>query len=134
MKQLLAILCLLLACGTASAASKTTENVVWYRVHLGMGTGSTSVSPEVMQGFIAKEISPRFPDGFTVTPARGQWTSPDIGLIHERTVVVDIQCGDTEVCAKKIEEISEAYVKRFQKTKASIFVVRVPGVSTRLTY
>lgn len=134
MKTLLTFTCLLcLWCASALAENRILDNQVWYRLHLGMGIG-TSVSPDVIQNFLAKEVTPRFPDGLTITPARGQWNSPNTGLIRERVTLVDIQCPDTDAYKQKIEEISKAYVKRFAKAKASIYVVRVPGVTTTLAY
>lgn len=137
MKRLLVAIFLVLAWSTAAfAASRTTENVIVYRLHFGMGIGSQAVSPDVMRSFIAKEVTPRFPVGLTVFMARGQWASPDDGLVRESTAVVDVQCEekDDAACKTKISEISDMYVKRFQKAKTSVFITRMPGVTTTLVY
>lgn len=133
-KWLFVCLAVLLAATSARADLKTEKDYVWYRVHFGMGVGSSSMTPEVLTAFMDKEVSSRFPDGLTVTVSRGQWRSPKGGVIKEKTMVVDLQCSDTQDNQKKVEEIAQAYLKQFGKMKGSVFIVRVPGISTQLWY
>lgn len=125
---------LLLAAANAQAEVRTEENNVWYRFHFGMGVGSAAVSADKFTVFMDTEVTPRFPAGFTVTVGRGQWRSPKGGVIKERTVMVDVQCPDTEENRQKMESVAQAYVRQFGKAKSSVFVVRVPGVTTQLWY
>ncbi len=124
----------LLLPGAARAEVKTETGVVWYRVHFGMGVGSASMTPEVLTAFMDKEVSSRFPEGLTVTVSRGQWRSPHGGVIKEKTMVVDIQCPDTEDNRNNIKAMAKAYLSRFGKLKASVFVMRIPGIDTQLWY
>lgn len=107
---------------------------IWYRLHLGTGIGDKAVSFELLKSFIDQEITTKFPDGFTIFDSRGQWKSPEHGLIRERTIVIDIQCPDTDDAKEKIDSIARAYVFRFKAAKASIYVKRISGVDTTLYY
>ena len=118
---------------TAQAATQIREAAVWYRVHFGSGSGQP-VTLEDVTNFIDTYVTERFPEGFTITQASGQWSSTEYGLIKEKTMVVDIQCTDTPANFTKIREIADAYTKRFAKAKASCFIKRIPGINTILYY
>lgn len=135
MKRILLSFCLiLLAVTTAGAEMQTLEERVWYRMHFGMGLGTNAITPELFTQFIDKQVTPRFPEGLTVTVARGQWNSPQVGVIREKTAIVDIQGDGSEECKEKIKAIAEAYTKRFKKARASMYVITIPGVTTTLWY
>lgn len=135
MKRILLSFCLiLLAVTTAGAEMQTLEERVWYRMHFGMGLGTNAITPELFTQFIDKQVMPRFPEGLTVTVARGQWNSPQVGVIREKTAIVDIQGDGSEECKEKIKAIAEAYTKRFKKARASMYVITIPGVTTTLWY
>ena len=135
MKAIVAALCLVVLCSPfARAETRTADNIVWYRVHLGLGVGKQALSRDVVREFVGKEITSRFPDGLTITAARGQWKSPEAGMIKENTIVIDIQCPDIPENREKIDEIGTAYIKRFGNAKASLFVMRIPNIQTTLWY
>lgn len=131
---ILVMLLLLFMPVNGHTATAVQENAVWYRLHLGMGKGDYAVAPQKMREFIDKELTPAFPKGFTITESRGQWHSPEHGLIRERTTVVDVQCADTEENWQKIEAIANMYVERFNAAQASLFVMRINGMTTTLFY
>lgn len=133
-KTLVAFVFLLCSALAAQAAVTVQENVIWYRLHLGMGIGDFAVAPVRVFSFIDKEITPAFPSGLTITQARGQWSSPEHGLIREHTTVIDVQCTDTEENWQKIQAIAVKYVELFKPAQASFFVTRVPGITTTLFY
>ena len=132
MKHLFIICFFLLSSFTLSAHAATIdqENLVWYRLHLGMGIGDMAVSPSLIHAFIDQELTPAFPNGFTITESRGQWNSQKHGLIRERTTVIDVQCADTEENRQKIEAIGARYVEKFKAAQASFFIKRIAGIST----
>lgn len=133
-RSILVLILLVLAALPARAATTAQENQIWYRLHLGMGKGDYAVAPQVMRDFIDSQISPAFPNGFTITDSRGQWKSSEYGLIRERTIVVDVQCDDTDENWQTISDIAERYVQRFQAAQASFYVMRIPGLTTTLFY
>ena len=117
----------------ADSATHIREDAAWYRIYLGTGTG-TPVSAEALEEFIDSFVSKRFPEGLTITEGKGQWSSKEHGLIRERTVILDIQCADSDDNFKLIREIADVYIKKFTESKASCFVKRIPGTTTILYY
>lgn len=113
--------------------TKVAENLVNYRIHLGMGIGEHAVTAEQIQAFIDDEITPLFPSGMTVFTARGQWQSPE-ALQRESTTVVDLQEPETKEAADNVSAVARLYVERFKTAKASAFVQVIRGVSTTLYY
>lgn len=102
------------------------ENQVVLRIFFGMGVGSAAVSPDMLRDFVEKEVTPRFPVGLNIEPASvGQWMSSQ-GLIREKNLVVNIVTDNNEDTFKKVAEIGERYASRFEKAKASLFVVPIP--------
>ena len=137
MKRLLAgilSLCLLAVLVLpADAATMIRPNAAWYRVYFGTGVDHP-VTSEEMTLFIDSIVTKRFPEGLSVIEAQGQWASPKHGLIKERTVIVEIQCEDTEENFEKIRNIASMYIKHFERAKASCFVKRIPNVNTILYF
>ena len=61
------------------------EEFTEYRLFLGRSRGDVEV---VSGGFLAAEITPRFPDGLTVLDAAGQWRDGSGAIMRERTKLV----------------------------------------------
>ncbi|MGB6760521.1 MAG: DUF3574 domain-containing protein, partial [Xanthobacteraceae bacterium] len=60
--------------------------------------------------FVAHEITPRFPDGFTVTDASGQWRdSADGTIVHEPSERVEIVLPGTADDESRLDAIVSAY-------------------------
>ena len=76
-----------------------------------------------MGAFRAREITPRFPDGLTVTDAAGQWRDPATGTIErELSKRVEIVFpGDAEDQAR-LEAVVDAYKRRFHQHSVGIIV------------
>ena len=87
-----------------------TELFTEYRLFFGRSRGSIEVvSDAAWQTFLAKEVTPRFPDGLTVLDARGQWRD-SIGLtVRERTKLVIILARPGGEGIRLTDEITEAY-------------------------
>lgn len=136
MKRLMCALMALLCCATlAQGAVRDKDNQTWFRLHLGTGVGTAAVSPERVMAFLDTEVTPAFPEGFTVIQARGQWASPKGGQVtRERTTVIEIYCDNTEANKAKIYGLAADFVERFAKAKASAFVTQIPLVETKLFY
>src|SRR5512138_3679215 len=73
------------------------------------------VSETEWSDFVAREVTPRFPDGFTIVDAAGQWRDARRGsILHEGSKLIEIVLpggGDDRI---KIEAIAEAYKRRFE--------------------
>jgi hypothetical protein len=103
---LAAVLCA--ACGRDAA---------WVRTELAFGRSMPGgeVDDAAWTSFVAAEIAPRLPDGFTVVDARGQWRDPAGAVVAERSVfviVVHPASGDADAA---IEAVRAAYRRAFHQ-------------------
>jgi hypothetical protein len=91
----------------------------YLRTELFFGTAkpdSSAVSEDEWKKFLADEVTPRFPDGFTVIAGDGQFR--DKGeIIREKSFVLIVlyPYKTRRTSRRKIDEIREAYVKAFQQ-------------------
>ena len=87
-----------------------------YRLFFGRGKpGGGTVSDEEWSGFLAAEVTPRFPDGLTVLDAAGQWRdgSGAIGREGAKLLIVLAEPGADAV--RRTKEIAEAYKRAFDQ-------------------
>lgn len=77
--------------------------------------GSQVGWPEWRQ-FMEDEVTPRFPDGLTVTTAFGQWRNPQGRIISETSRVLLILHTPSADSNGKVEAIRTAYKLRFNQT------------------
>ena len=76
------------------------EEFTEYRLFFGRSRGDVEVvSDKAWRGFLAAEITPRFPEGLTVLDAAGQWRDGSGAIMRERTklVIVLAKPGAAEV-------------------------------------
>ncbi len=90
------------------------------RTELFFGTAKpdgSAVTEAEWTEFLAKEITPRFPDGLTVMTGMGQWQEEDDDIIQERSqLVILLYPSDFAVeSGALIEEIRAAYETAFQQ-------------------
>lgn len=82
----------------------------------GRNTGaSEGVSDAAWQSFVADEIAPRFPDGFTIGDASGQWRGDDGAIAAERSKRVLIVLSGAPAQQASLDAIRAAYVARFHQ-------------------
>jgi len=73
--------------------------------------------------FVALEVSPRFPDGFTVVEATGQWRDARRGsIVHEPSKLIEIVLPGGDDDRIKIEAIAEAYKRRFEQQSVGLII------------
>ncbi len=85
--------------------------------------GRSHVSEANWARFLAAEVTPRFPDGFTVFDARGQWRAPGSDRIsRERSKVLTIAMPPDAANDKRLAEIIEAYKLRFKQQSVGLIV------------
>ena len=83
------------------------------RVELYLGAGKATRRD--WSAFLARVVTPRFPDGFTSLDGRGQWRRPG-GLSRERTHVLVIFYRRDGTSDARIEAIRSAYRRVFAQT------------------
>ncbi len=88
--------------------------------------GHINVSERQWARFLAREITPRFPDGLTVLDARGQWSDPARRvLVHEPTKLVIIIAADDAGTRRRLAEVAASYRKRFSQRSVLLVVNQV---------
>jgi Protein of unknown function (DUF3574) len=73
-------------------------------------------------------VTPRFPDGFTIYDADGQWLNPQHpsrSIAREKTKVIEIATEDTPEHRDRIYEIRKLFRDRFNQL--SVGLVTNPG-------
>src|SRR3954469_5153510 len=73
--------------------------------------------------FVAREVSPRFPDGFTVLDATGQWRDSRRGtIVHEGSKLIEIVLPGRGDDKARIDAIAEAYKGRFEQQSVGLII------------
>lgn len=73
--------------------------------------------------FVEREVSPRFPDGFTVVDGTGQWRDTRRGsIVHESSKLIEIVLPGGSDDRIKIEAIAEAYKQRFEQQSVGLII------------
>jgi hypothetical protein len=65
--------------------------------------------------FVQLSVTPRFPQGFTVSKASGQWRGADGNVVHESTFVLSVIHPDGAPSEAAIAEIVATYKAAFQQ-------------------
>ena len=87
------------------------------------------VSAAAWARFVARELTPRFPDGLTVTDATGQWRIP-----RTATSCVSRPSGSTSCCPapaddqERLDAVVTAYKRKFHQHSVGV-IVRTACVS-----
>jgi hypothetical protein len=91
--------------------------------------GALGVSEDEWTDFVAKEISPRFPQGLSVDDAVGQWRDRDTNaIVKEPSKDVQIIVPQDAEVKGKIDAIVTAYKERFRQQSVGV-VMRPACVS-----
>lgn len=77
------------------------------------------VTDGLWQGYVARELAPRFPAGFTVADGNGQWREGG-AVMRERSKIVIVVAPDSADLRARLAEASAAYIKRFQQKSVGL--------------
>jgi hypothetical protein len=73
--------------------------------------------------FVDRVITPRFPDGLTVSNATGQWRDRKSGkIMREPSKIVQIVLPGQAEDLARLDEIAEAYKRRFRQQSVGVIV------------
>jgi hypothetical protein len=83
--------------------------------------GRAPVSEPEWRQFLAREVTPRFPDGLTAFSADGQWRDRVRGLaVREPSKVVLIVIRDDATVRDRLNAVADAYKRRFAQRSVGI--------------
>jgi hypothetical protein len=81
------------------------------------------VSESTWVGFVAREITPRFPDGLTITDAIGQWRNRASGVIaREPSKHVEIVLPGQTDDEARLDAIIAAYKRQFHQQSVGLIL------------
>ncbi len=81
------------------------------------------VSESAWAQFVAREMTPRFPDGLTITDAIGQWRDRDSGrIIREPSKHVEIVLPGHDDDEERLDAIVGAYKRQFRQQAVGVIV------------
>jgi hypothetical protein len=84
-------------------------------LYFGRGRRVGEVSDSEWTRFVAEVLAPRFPKGFTVWDADGQWQDSTGAIVHERSKVVRLIAESPEPARRAVAEIVADYRRRFEQ-------------------
>ena len=74
-----------------------------------------TVSDTDWQRFLNEVVTPRFPAGFSVVEAAGQWRGRSGAVEHERTEMLTVLHSDSETDRRAVAELAAEYKRRFHQ-------------------
>ena len=108
----------LLECRGGQKAAQVAELMFGRTIGNRIGVGERTWSR-----FVEREITPRFPDGFTVFDARGQWRNPTSNrIVREPSKIVQIVLPGTPEDVARLNEVAEAYKARFKQQAVGVIM------------
>lgn len=119
-KLRVAILILALCAGSVNGVPHEFAGRKFVRVELYFGfdrKGSDPVSEDDWTTFLADEVTPRFPGGFSVLKALGQYRSDDGSIVREesRVILLFFPKSERKKNEAQIEAIRAAYKSKFNQ-------------------
>ena len=107
----------------AQALSCTPPQKPMLDIELMLGRGKANESRWAQ--FLAREVTPRFPDGLTVYETTGQWRDPATRMIvREKSRVLRI-IVPADTAPDKIAAVAEAYKKQFRQKSVGVVTRQV---------
>jgi hypothetical protein len=99
-------------CSNIPAAKSVTRTELFFGLRKPNGT---EVNNAEFQRFLDREVTPRFPDGFTVISGRGQFKDARGAILQERSKLLILLYPIAANSNQQIEQIRTAYVTAFQQ-------------------
>lgn len=83
--------------------------------------GRLGVTESRWAAFLAREVTPRFPDGLTVFDASGQWRDSERKrIVREPSKIVRIITAAGDDAQTKIDAIVASYKQRFRQQSVGV--------------
>jgi hypothetical protein len=110
---------------TEACAAPASERVI-ATMYFGRNIGGVlGVSESQWDAFVDSEITPRFPDGLTVTDTQGQWRDSETGaIVREPSKQLTLFLADETRGRAALDEIAAAYKRQFQQQAVALTIER----------
>jgi Protein of unknown function (DUF3574) len=82
--------------------------------------GHLGVGERQWARFMARELTPRFPDGLTVLDGQGQWRGRSGAIVHEPSKIVIVFAPDDARLRERIAAAAAAYKQRFKQDSVAV--------------
>jgi hypothetical protein len=108
----------LTACAPMHGAGCASGGQALVHDSLFFGTGKPRggvVTPAEWAEFLKGTVTPRFPQGLTVSPASGQWRGADGAIVQEASQVLQLVHPDDAAGERAVQELVAAYKTQFQQ-------------------
>ena len=103
----------------AQVLTCTAPQIAMLDIELLLGRGKASGAR--WRQFLAREVTPRFPNGLTVYETTGQWRDPERKVIvREKSRVLRILVSADPPVQERIEALAAAYKKQFVQKSVGI--------------
>jgi hypothetical protein len=104
------------------------ERLVQDALYFGTATPTGVVTPGQWSGFLGGTVTPRFPQGLTVSHASGQWRGADGAIISEESYVLTLLHPDDAASERAVREIIDAYKQAF--AQEAVLRVKSPACAS----
>ena len=84
-------------------------------LYFGLARPAGTISEKQWKAFLREEVTLRFPEGFTVWEAQGQWRDGGGQITRERSKVLLLVHSDTTPVRDSIASLIASYKRRFQQ-------------------
>jgi hypothetical protein len=102
--------------------------MVTARLYFGLTENAKPIADSAWTDFLARSVTPRFPSGFTVYEALGQWRDPRTRIIgREPSRVVEIDAPDTRDLRDRIAAVRAEYKTRFHQQSVGLLTLPACG-------
>ena len=82
--------------------------------------GRLGVSEARWRDYVARELTPRFPDGLTLLDAHGQWRNANGAIVREPSKVAVIVTVNDAAAQARIAEAVATYKQRFRQQSVGV--------------
>jgi hypothetical protein len=112
-----ALIATLTACASMPAPGCKSGEQTAIHDSLFFGTAKPTgvVTPEEWAEFLRDTVTPRFPQGLTVSQASGEWRGADGALVHESSYLLHLVHADDASSEKNVAKLVSVYKERFQQ-------------------
>jgi len=102
--------------GCHTWAGASSQRMVQTELYFGlMGPEGGIIADSSFDRFVRQEVTPQFPQGYTVMPAQGQWQMDDGEIVREPSRVILILHPREPQLSAKLDSIADRYCRSFDQ-------------------